>query len=87
MSISSYIMQYFLNKDRDSVLGTDNMLTFNYMENGFFTSIDFIEMIADIEQAFSITFEDQHLQSPHFCSIGGLINIVEKLSMENQCVE
>lgn len=86
MIIKETIVQYFLNKDTQGALTTETVLTFNYMDNHFFTSIQFIEMIADIEEACSITFNDEHLKSPDFASVDGLIRLVEALYMEKQCV-
>lgn len=87
MNIKDFILKIFYTKDIHHVLNADNILSFNYIENNFLNSIEFIEMIADIEQACSVSFTDEHFKSHHFSSVGGLIQMVEILFSETKCAE
>jgi len=79
MNITQYIANYFLNKDHECTLNRDTVLAFNYIHNAFLTSIEFIEMIANFEEYFSIQFLDEHLKNPAFSVVGSLIKIVDEL--------
>lgn len=79
MSSQTFIIKYFFDKDNQQQLTDDTVLSFNYVETHFFTSIQFIEMIGDMEQTFSIMFTDEQFKHPHFSTVGGLIRLVDKL--------
>lgn len=83
MNIKENILQYFIERDKNQAIDFDNILTFNYMDNHFFTSIEFIQMIADLEDTFGIAFDDAHLKNQQFAVVGGLIKMVEQLCRHN----
>lgn len=77
MSVAGYVTHYFLEKDKANLLNEEMVLSFNFLENHFFTSIEFIQMIVDFEQQFGISFNDQQLKSNDFAIVGKLINLIE----------
>lgn len=79
MTISNFVVDYFLARDKEQILNNENILSFNYIDNHFFSSIEFIEMISDIEQNFDIAFEDEQMRSHDFSTVGGLIGILNNL--------
>lgn len=54
--IRDYVIQYFLTQHHASHLTAETLLDFNYLEANFFSSIQFIQMISDFENKFSIEF-------------------------------
>ncbi|GEM_PF-3618264 len=81
MNIEAKIKDYFLKKDQNDILSKIDILAFNYLDHHFFSSIEFIEMISYLENEFSITFSDSNLKNVNFGTVGGLIKIVEHLTM------
>lgn len=76
--IKEYVIQYFLTQHHASHLTPETILDFNYLEGNFFSSIQFIQMIGDFEDKFSIEFSNEQLKSPEFSIVGKLINLIEQ---------
>lgn len=55
-------------------------LATNYFEAGLIDSLGVVGLVADIEKAFSIRFEDRHYQEPRFATIGGLAELIRSLA-------
>jgi acyl carrier protein len=83
MSYAQDVIEYFLDKDTTGSINRDAILTYNYMENNFFTSIEYIQMIVEFEDKFSITFSDEHFKSQEFSMIGGLIKLIDNLTQNS----
>lgn len=79
MNIKKIVTEYFLTKDAEHVLDDMNIIDFNYVESTFFTSIQFIEMISEFEQEFSVTFTDEQFKSKDFSTVGGIIKLIKEL--------
>lgn len=58
----------------------EEKLQTDYFSAGLIDSLAVVSLIADIETAFSIRFEDRHFQERRFSTIGGLADIVAELS-------
>jgi acyl carrier protein len=75
----NYIIDYFIMKDDEGRLSREMILNFNYIDNNYLSSIEFMQMIAVIEDKYAITFSDEQLKSQCFNTIGGLISIVNNM--------
>jgi acyl carrier protein len=52
---------------------------FEYLEKGLLDSFGIVEMITEFEGRFEIQFSPEDLQSAEFRTIGGLIDLLERL--------
>ncbi len=48
----------------------------NYLDAGFIDSFTFIGLIADIEEHFGISFENDQFEDRKFATLNGLIEII-----------
>lgn len=53
-------------------------LDFNYFDEGFIDSLNFIKFVFDIEEYYNITFNQKDLLSNNFKKIEKLSNIIHK---------
>lgn len=83
MNVKAWITKYFYDKDLSSNLNNVDILNFNYIESNFLNSIEFIELIAKLEDTFAISLSNLEMQSVEFRTIGGLICITERKVAEN----
>ena len=51
----------------------------DYFEAGLIDSLSVVQLVADVEQEYSVRFSDAHYRDPRFSTIGGLAAIVEEL--------
>ncbi len=51
-----------------------------YLEQGHIDSMEIVELVTYLEGTFGIRFEPNHLQSLEFGTVGGLIDLVGRLS-------
>jgi acyl carrier protein len=52
---------------------------FDYVDGALLDSFGIVEMVTEFEARFEIKFSTDDLQSPGFRTIGGLIEIIERL--------
>lgn len=79
--IKEYILEY-LQKNYD-IEEQDNINDFNFIESGYVDSIGLISFIAEIEEKYDIEFSDEEIMTDSFCTIGGLVEIIES-KLENK---
>ena len=60
----------------------EEQLACAYLDERVVDSMGIVEMIMAFEEEFGIHFEPQHMQSPEFRTIGGLIALIEQLMGE-----
>ena len=53
-----------------------------YLEVPLIDSMGIIEMIIEFEEQWQIHFSPQHMQSPEFRTIGGIVELIENLTKE-----
>ena len=77
MNVLSWLNNWFIRRNpekKESINPVED-----YYKQGLVDSFGIIELIADIESHFSITFEDADFKKPEFRKINGLKNIVEQI--------
>jgi acyl carrier protein len=58
--------------------------SFEYLEKGLLDSFGIIEMITEFEGRFEIQFSPEDLQSLEFRTIGGLVDMIERLRRQQK---
>ena len=53
-----------------------------YLEVPLIDSMGIMEMIMEFEEKWQIRFSPQHMQSPAFRTIGGLVELIENMTKE-----
>ena len=81
MSIKESVLNYFANK-RALSGSEDEKLRIRYLNEGIIDSMGIIDLITYFEEQYQIQFEADDLQSEEFQTIGGLVQILERLSSE-----
>ena len=51
----------------------------DFFAAGIIDSLAVVQLVADIEAAFGIRFEDRHYQDPRFSTVGGLAELISEL--------
>lgn len=74
------INNYVLNALQKKHLIDDDadIMTLNYVEEGYVDSLGIIKFVVDLEEEFGIEFTDDELCNPSFRIVGELIKLVEK---------
>lgn len=73
-----FIIKWFAER---SILSKDEIekdICINYFEKGLIDSFAFLELIAECEEKFNITFSDDDFANDTIFTINGLIEILEK---------
>ena len=71
--ISKYLVDYiFKNKKYD------DMLSMNYIENGFIDSMSVIKLVVEIENKFTIEIDEEDIMTTGFKTVNGLTDIIYK---------
>jgi len=77
----------FLNSKKELPSDSNgDVLKYTYLDSGHIDSMGIVEMVMKFEDQFGVHFEPAHMQSQEFRTIGGLIDIIERLSGENKNV-
>ncbi len=51
-------------------------LNLDYLEAGWLSSMEVVELVTEIEEKFAIQFSDRDLQDPRFVTIAGLAALI-----------
>ncbi len=84
MGFEDKILKFFKSKVNIPGNSKAEYLNCNYLEGGLLDSMQLVEMIVLFEDEFRIKFTTEDLQSDEFRTIGGLINIVNKLHTDSK---
>jgi acyl carrier protein len=60
-------------------LPESEQLTVLYLDDGLIDSMTFVELIGTLEDDYGIRFEPEHLQSEEFRTLGGVVEVVNRL--------
>lgn len=74
-----FVLAYFARKPQFAGVPESEQLACEYLERGLLDSMGLVQMIAEFEQTFGVYFSAEELQSPEFQTVGGLIDIIERL--------
>lgn len=79
MKTQDIVFKFFDEKGGIPGNGLQEKLRCHYLDIKIIDSMGIIEMISLFEDKFKIRFEAEHLQSNEFQTIGGLIELVDRL--------
>jgi acyl carrier protein len=80
-TIRNYIFDYL---QKEYTFPDEDIDTINYVENGYIDSLAMIKFVIALEEKFGIEFSDDELSLPDFKLVGGLINLVESKTVQNE---
>lgn len=75
--VQDWIIGWFEKKAKMNKESVEQSLNQGYLEAGFIDSMDFIELIGDVEEHFGIQFNDEDFADESILTISGLINRIE----------
>lgn len=84
MDIEKEILEFFKSKGEFPEKSENDIANCNYLEMGLIDSMELVEMIVLFEDKFKIKFSTENLQTDEFRTIGGLIKLVNELSIEKK---
>ena len=79
MNVQNWIIEWFVKAgslDRQKV---ENSMDKNYIENGLIDSFGFIQLIADVEDTFDLSFEDKDFADETLLTISGICKKIQEL--------
>ncbi len=84
MNVKEKVIAFLEARNKLPGVSDKEKLACNYLDTGIIDSMGIVTMIMEFEQNFGIHFEAEDLQSFEFQSVGGLIQIIEKLISKKQ---
>lgn len=78
-SEATWLLRWF--EQRGTVPGTtpEEQLQVNYFDVQLIDSLGVIQLIAEVEEHFGISFHERHFQDRRFATIGGLSELIAEL--------
>ena len=80
--IKNYVLIYFQSKGTIPGETEIERLACAYLEVPLIDSMGIIEMITEFEKTLQISFSSQHMQSPEFRTIGGIVELIQNLTKD-----
>ena len=81
--IQTWIIDWFESRAKTTKQASESLLKLDYFEAGWLTSMEVVEFITEIEQAFGMQFSDDDLQDPRFATISGLTELILERSTQS----
>jgi acyl carrier protein len=78
--VQEWLTDWFVNRAKPGQQPREALLTVDYFEAGWLTSMEVVEFITEIEQRFNMQFSDQDMQDARFVSIAGLTELIMERS-------
>ena len=82
MDVKEVVFAFLLSRGEISGETEAEQLACEYLDTGVLDSMGIVDMILEFEERFDIHFEPEHLQSVEFRTIGGVIQLIERLIEE-----
>ena len=79
MNITDTVLEYFESRGGLPGATTEAKLACAYLDAKIVDSMGIIEMVSHFEEVFGIQFDADHLQSPEFQTVGGVVAIIDQL--------
>ena len=75
-SVEQWLVQWFHERSGLSPESLRSQADANYFETGWIDSLSFVHLIADLEDAFAIQFDNEGFLDHSFATLGGLVRVV-----------
>ncbi len=80
--VQEWLTDWFVNRAKIGKQPREALLSVDYFEAGWLTSMEVVEFISEIEQQFSMQFSDRDMHDVRFVSIAGLTELILERSAE-----
>ena len=81
--VQKWILNWFTSRAKIGKEQTTSALDVDYLEAGWLSSMEVVELITEIEQQFGMQFTDDDMQDPRFVTIVGLSELILERSTQN----
>jgi acyl carrier protein len=81
--VQTWIRDWFASRTKSGKLLVESSLDVDYLEAGWLTSMEIVELITEIEQHFGLQFSDDDMQDPRFVTISGLSELILERSTQS----
>jgi acyl carrier protein len=81
--VQTWIHNWFRSRTKIGKEQTTSSADVDYLEAGWLTSMEVVELITEIEQQFGMQFSDDDMQDPRFVTISGLSELILERSTQN----
>ena len=79
MEVKETVLEFFQKKVKPLGKTEKEKLECRYLDIGILDSMQMVEMVIEFEKKFDVRFSVDDMQSPEFRTIGGLIEIIQRL--------
>ncbi len=76
----AWLLEWFEKQDPTATVQLEPGGDTNYFEENWIDSLGVLELIADVETRYAITFGPNHFQDRRFSTVDGLTEIIGELS-------
>lgn len=76
LQVQTWLKDWFRSHAKLGTQAKDFSLDINYLEAGWLTSMEVVELITEIELQFGIQFSDDDMQDQRFETIAGLAELI-----------
>jgi acyl carrier protein len=80
--VQEWLTDWFVNRAKVGKQAREALLSVDYFEAGWLTSMGVVEFITEIERRFNMQFSDRDMQDARFVSIAGLTELILERSAE-----
>lgn len=87
MDTSEGVLSFFQQKGGIPGGTREEQLSYHYLDEGIVDSMGIVEMVMAFEKGFGIHFSSSDMQSWEFRTVGGLIDLIERLRAVTTRVE
>ena len=81
--VQTWIQNWFKSRTKIGKEQTTSSVDVDYLDAGWLTSMEVVELITEIEQQFGMQFSDDDMQDPRFVTISGLSELILERSTQN----
>ena len=77
--VKAWLLSWFESNTEVARTELEENVNSNYFDKEYIDSFEFISLIADIEDEFGISFDNDQFEDRSFSTINGLVKIIEGL--------
>lgn len=73
--VVNWVVGWFASREKIRCEG-EQVLEIDYLESGLLTSLEIVELVADLEDHFGVQLSEKDMQDPRFSVIGGIAALI-----------
>ncbi len=78
-----YLVEFLRKNSSTKGLRDEELLNIDYLASGLIDSLEFMEMVSEIEKKFRVHFSASDLESQEFRNLASLNRIIDNLKQKN----